>query len=709
MMQSKSGKIGFILWIVGTQILTAQYKIEKLGPEINSDQYDEISPVVTRNGRTLYFTRIGTPEFNRTLIQDEVDLSKTLTEREYFDMLRSVYSQIAEKDVPNPVSSNINQDIWVADSRDQLFDRVYQPGFPLNNALPNSVCSLSPDDNTLVIINHFSRDGSMFKGFSFMDRRADGSYSFPDPIYVHDFYSYSPEVNISMSKDGDVIILSLKRKEGFGENDLYVSFKLKYNLWSEPVNLGPVINTPAREVTPFLSEDKTRLFFASNRPGGKGGMDIYVSRRLDYSWTKWTDPQPLAEPINSIYDDSNPIMIEPNTYIYFTSKRDGTSDIFRADLNPVVKLDQSITLRGTIKNSLTQELMTADLYYGPSRLPTSDLFVKTTDGKFELTVEKKDLLRLSPRKIGFVGKNQLVDVSILAQSKTLIYEIDFYLTPLENEQKVELQNIYFERGTPEVLASSFPELDKLANLMNQNKSMQVRIEGHTDSVGIAHELLDLSRSRAESIKKYLVINKHIGSDRINTVGYGGTRPISPNNSESNRSKNRRVEIYITQSDLSKKIKLSDLPDPTVKPIGQDGQVITSAEEMEFVPELKEEKPNQAVSEIPFPPPVNPPAVTLHHFGDIIFIPNQLAIKESSFVEIRKLVDHLINNGSKKITLVGMCSKTELLSDPGKYALQRAMGVKEYLIFKSIDGARVTVDESQTSLSEFAGVKILITE
>ena len=134
-MQSKSGKIGFILWIVGTQILTAQYKIEKLGPEINSDQYDEISPVVTRNGRTLYFTRIGTPEFNRTLIQDEVDLSKTLTEREYFEMLRSVYSQIAEKDVPNPVSSNINQDIWVADSRDQLFDRVYQPGFPLNNAL----------------------------------------------------------------------------------------------------------------------------------------------------------------------------------------------------------------------------------------------------------------------------------------------------------------------------------------------------------------------------------------------------------------------------------------------------------------------------------------------------------------------------------------------------------------------------------------------
>ena len=217
------------------------------------------------------------------------------------------------------------------------------------------------------------------------------------------------------------------------------------------------------------------------------------------------------------------------------------------------------------------------------------------------------------------------------------------------------------------------------------------------------------RSRAESIKKYLVINKHIGSDRINTVGYGGTRPISPNNSESNRSKNRRVEIYITQSDLSKKIKLSDLPDPTVKPIGQDGQVITSAEEMEFVPELKEEKPNQAVTESPFPPPVNPPAVTLHHFGDIIFIPNQLAIKESSFVEIRKLVDHLINNGSKKITLVGMCSKTELLSDPGKYALQRAMGVKEYLIFKSIDGARVTVDESQTSLSEFAGVKILITE
>ena len=452
----RAGNLMWILVIISIQLSPAQFRLEKLGPEINTSLYDEISPVVSRDGRTLYFTRTGSPEFNRTLIQEEVDLSKTLSESDYIQVLKEVYSEIANKKIESPASSSINQDIWIADSRNKQFDRVFHPGFPINNALPNSICSLSPNEGTLVIINHFARDGSMFKGFSFIDRRSDGSFTFPDPIYVHDFYSNSPEVNLCMSRDGDVVILSLNRKDSQGESDLYVSFKLKYNLWSEPVNLGPVVNSKFRDLTPFISEDKSRLYFASNRPGGNGGTDIYMTKRLDYTWSSWTKPELLISPVNSSFDDSNPVVIEP--FLYFTSKRDGTSDIFRMDYQfhpPVPSINQPIVLRGSIRNSVTLELMDdAHLLFGPSRLATPDQLYVSADGRFEIKLDKSDSYRLLPRKKGFIGKGQLVDVAILDQSTTRSYEIDFYLAPLEVNQKIEINNLYFERGKPNLLPVS---------------------------------------------------------------------------------------------------------------------------------------------------------------------------------------------------------------------------------------------------------------
>ncbi|MEO5583178.1 MAG: hypothetical protein ABIR66_10830, partial [Saprospiraceae bacterium] len=440
------GKVGFILLFFCTKNIIAQYQVDKLGPQINSDQYDEISPVVSRDGRTLYFTRIGTPEFNRTLIQEEIDLSKTLNEADYFQTLKSVYTQIAERDIIDPMHSSINQDIWIADSKDGLFDQVYHPGYPINNALPNSVCSLASGDHTLVIINHFARDGSMYKGFSFMNFKEDGSFSFPDPIYINDFHSNSTDVNLCMSKDGDVIILSLNRSEGLGDNDLYVSFKLKRNLWSEPINLGPQVNSIHRELTPFISEDKTKLYFSSNRPGGIGGMDIYVANRLDYSWKEWSTPELLPEPINSVADDSNPAVVEPNALMYFISRRDGTSDIFKTELLSQNLVYQPITLRGTVRHSLTNEVLSSELFYGISRLPIQNQDVQSLpNGVFEIKLDRADIYKISPRKAGYIGKNQLVDVNMLIQSNILIYEIDFYLTPLDIEQKIEIGNVYFEK------------------------------------------------------------------------------------------------------------------------------------------------------------------------------------------------------------------------------------------------------------------------
>jgi outer membrane protein OmpA-like peptidoglycan-associated protein len=702
-MMKSAGKLIWILVIMSIQHLPAQYLLEKLGPEINSSVYDEISPVVSRDGRTLYFTRTGTPDFNRTLIQDEVDLSKTLSEPAYLQVLKDVYSEIANQRVESPVNSFINQDIWIADSRNHQFDRVFQPGFPINNALPNSVCSLSPIEGTLVIINHFARDGSMFKGFSFIDRKPDGSFTFPDPIYVHDFYSSSPEVNLCMSRDGDVLILSLNRKDSHGENDLYVSFKLKYNLWSEPVNLGPVVNSSFRDLTPFISEDKSRLLFASNRPGGKGGTDIYMTKRLDYTWSSWTKPELLISPVNSPFDDSNPVLIDP--HIYFTSKRDGTSDIFRVEYHPAVpRIEQPIVLKGSIRHSVTGELMEADLWFGASRLPAPDQRHISSDGRFEIKLDKSDVYRLLPKKQGFTGKGQLVDIAVLDQSSARVYEIDFFLVPLEVNQKIEVNNLYFERGKPNLLPVSYPELDRLVDLLDHNPRIRIRIEGHTDSVGNYYELLDLSRARADSVKKYLV-DHGIVSGRIATEGFGGTRPISENNTEENRALNRRVEIFITHADRVSIAQYKNLPDPTVR-ISKD-TIIKSPE----VPTRIDHPPLAAKKELPpaQPPesgPVSPSVEKEIH--RIYFIQNELAIEESSFVQIRRLIDFLVSNPDKKIILKGMCNPTETIPNPALYAKQRAMGVKEYLVFKSIAPDRISVANlNEPDQQDMCGVKVFI--
>jgi outer membrane protein OmpA-like peptidoglycan-associated protein len=680
---------------------------QKLGPEINTDQYDEICPVITRNGRTLFFTRQGSPEFNRTLIYEESDLAKVLAQEEYFSSLKNIFSQIAGKPITDPIASQLNQDIWIADSRYGHFDQVYHPGFPLNNALPNSVCSLSPEDQTYVITNHFYRDGSLQKGFSFIHRKADRSFQFPEPIFIKDFYSNSPEVNFTMSRDADVIILSLLRDHGIGDMDLFICFRLKENLWSEPINMGPVINSSSRDLTPFISHDKSKLFFASNRPGGFGGTDIYVTDRLDLSWKKWSEPKLLPQPINSEADDSNPILTESGEDLYFTSRRDGSSDIFKAQYQePVAALAEPIILKGHFRHAHTEEILDGNLLFGSRDMQLADLTILPITGQFTLTLDRSEIYRFSPRKPGYIGKSQLVDVTILRQDSAKAYEIDFYLSPLPEDQKLDFQNIYFERGTDIVRTDSYEELDRLAVLLKSNPGAQIRIEGHTDSVGIDYELIDLSRKRAESIKKYLVLEKKIGSHRITTVGHGGHRPISPNNTEKNRAKNRRVEIYLTR-DQQKSLQVGDLREPKVIVHYEPLEILETIETKAPISELEKEVIDTEV-------PKNkaqakaPKQKTQSVFGTIQFVENELAIKQLSFDAIHQLITTAQQKPKSTIVLSGHCAKDEKVSFPETFSLQRAKGVKEYLVFKSIAPDRIRIDDNKNN-QDLAGVKVMLEE
>ena len=172
------------------------FVLEKLPASINS-AYDEITPVPSRDGRTLYFTRVGFPDYNRTLLIDSVDMAIKLPPEKYPTTLGEVFSQIAGKTIYNPERSAFNQDIWIAKGDSFDLSRTEHPGYPLNNALPNSMVTITPDPNAFYVINQFERNGNMDRGFSLVRRIADSiGWSFPKSVEITDYYTITSDVSL---------------------------------------------------------------------------------------------------------------------------------------------------------------------------------------------------------------------------------------------------------------------------------------------------------------------------------------------------------------------------------------------------------------------------------------------------------------------------------------------------------------------------------
>jgi len=528
----------FYVGCIGTTVSQTRYVLEKLPPFVNSS-YDEITPVPTRDGKTLFFTRVGYPVFNRTLLVDSVDAALEETPDVYAQTLADAFTQIAEKPVLNPELSAFNQDIWMIEMGDSSFSMQLQhPPYPLNNALPNSLAAMTPDPNAFYILNQFHRNGNMERGFSIITRTNDTLWSFPEPVEIKNYYTITSDVSLTMSYDGQVLLLSATRFDS-RDMDLYVCFREGFNRWGEPQHLGDIVNSDKRETTPYLSEDNSTLFFSSNRVGSSGGNDIFMSKRLDDSWKNWSKPERMEEPINSKADDSQPYFNMTTGNLYFTSKRDGNSDIYRVQIAPPQPTE--LLVNGRILNRKSRELVSgAQVYYSAKGSPRNIL--TAADGTFSLKIPRGVQFELIPSKPGFSGKPENV---VFPWEYYFFREqyIDLWIDPLEVNATIQLQPIFFQQSKPIILEESFPELERLAATMVEMPKLNIRVEGHTDNLGRAEDLLRLSEERAQAIKQFLV-QKGIRADRIDTVGYGAKFPQNNNTSDELRAFNRRVEVRI---------------------------------------------------------------------------------------------------------------------------------------------------------------------
>jgi outer membrane protein OmpA-like peptidoglycan-associated protein len=518
----------------GAQIFT----VEKLPPSINSP-YEEITPVPDRDGNRLFFTRVGYADFDRTLWLDTTDWAKKLKPEAYRKFLGEVYSEIAGYHISDPERSKFNQDVWIARGDSAQFTVVEHPGYPLNNALPNSITAITPDPNAFYCINQFKRTGDMNKGFSIIRYRPDSlKWQFPEPVEIEEYYTITSEVNLTMSFDGQILILSATRHDS-RDMDLYVCFRQDDRHWSAPQNLGSVVNSARRETTPFLSEDHTSLFFSSNRQGNQN--DLYISKRLDDSWTNWSTPIRLVEPINSDADDAQPYFNMSSGYLYFTSKRDGNSDIFRTRLAPPQPTE--LLVKGRIINAQTNETVSDALVrYGAKGMKENIL--RTENGFYELKIPKGVAFELMPQKAGFAGRITKV---VFRRDYYYFREqyVDVYMEPIAVNTKIEMRPLYFAQSKSDILPASHPELERLRDLLKENPGIYIAIEGHTDNLGQPEDLIHLSEIRARSVRQYL-IDAGVEEYRIEAKGYGGSAPLNDNSTDELRSQNRRVEVRVVK-------------------------------------------------------------------------------------------------------------------------------------------------------------------
>ena len=438
-------------------------------------------------------------------------------------------------------------------------------GPPVSTSRHENPLSISADGNTLVLSGNYP--GSLGRGDIFYCTKKGGCWSIPKP-YPAPINSEYFESDAMLTADGRAILFVSSRPGGVGEyhekdklfhgnsngnTDIYV-YITKPDGKSELINLGKTINTPFAERTPFLHPDGKTLYFSSDGHAGLGGLDVFVSTRLnDKSWTEWSEPINLGKEINGPDNDWGYQVTTKGdlAYIAATGRDDsrGGSDIYSIAMPEEAKPWPVTTITGKVTdpdghplaasinwNDLTnnQKLGKAD-----SNAETGEYFIALPAGRLYSYYAEKD---------GYFGESEQIDLN--SSQVFTQYFLDITLFPIQmikesvttGEVGVRVNNIFFDYDKFDLKKESFLELDRWVAFLTKNSELTAEFQGHTDSMGTDEYNQTLSEKRAQAVIKYL--NKiGIAKTRLTAKGYGESRPVADNVTDEGRSRNRRVEVY----------------------------------------------------------------------------------------------------------------------------------------------------------------------
>jgi len=541
--------------------ISGQSIIENLGKNVNS-VYSELRPTISPDGKILYFVVQGNPLNN------------------------------------NHKKDKSIQDVWYSTlDSNGVWTKAERCPSSINLTSGNAVFWISLDGKSILIRGAFEDGKYLGRGFSLCNKNGS-TWSNPQRLEIKGYNNMSVDEfdGAYLSTDGKKLLLYMSEEKNSLLNDIYVSFFEKDNEWTRPQKIMDDVSTlDYDEISPFLSSDDITMYFSSNRPGGFGNYDIWMTKRIDETWTKWSKPVNMGSSINSSKWDAYFSTDAKGEYGYISSKTKsiGGTDIGRVKLtdnqkpNPVVFvygkiqtenpndsivglqvafneiLDKVDSIEQIQNKSIKSIVDSTDNSYR-GILPYGKKYgLKITADNYKTHIDTLDLviqgsyqelhnqtsLKVENSKI----ENKIDAGNVVKKGKNKIEKkknIDA-LKEISNSSNIEvgetylIDNILFDFDKSTLNKSSFEQLNKAVMLLKKNPRVKIELSAHTDSVGSVIYNDSLSNKRAKVAAEY-IISKGVAPKRISSKGYGDSMPIESNETPEGRSLNRRVEIKIIQ-------------------------------------------------------------------------------------------------------------------------------------------------------------------
>jgi outer membrane protein OmpA-like peptidoglycan-associated protein len=490
-----------------------------------NSQYDEQAPMITPDGKVMYFTVTGHPD-----------------------------NMGGKKDL-----GDIWYSVWLGDR----WGPAIHAGKVINDEGYDAVIGFSHDGERMFLANNYQ---ATTQGFSLAHKTADG-WSKPEYIRIPYFRNRAPYTFAYFSITAEALVFSAEPfGDTFGAEDIYVSL-LELGKWSEPKNLGNIINTGQQEWAPSLSADGRILYFSTTARKGYGSFDVYYSERLDDTWTNWSPPVNMGANVNTEGRELHYRTVPGTKLAIYTSTQnsDGYGDIrvFTPPPNlqdsliaqrpdTIVKLveivrDKPITAQEKLfrVSGRVTDSKTASPIRGATVSFHSDTTYKATagrDGRYDVRFPSVNEYTVRIEAPGYVGSFEKLDVRTY---ELMFLEMNFKLQPIEIGATVNLKSVLFKQSLPDLLPESNDELDLVVSFLKDNPKVEILLSGHTDNRGDPAHNKNLSEKRVQKVKEYLV-SKGISARRIEGKGFGGSQPIADNKTEATRRLNRRVEFTIVK-------------------------------------------------------------------------------------------------------------------------------------------------------------------
>jgi len=349
----------------------------------------------------------------------------------------------------------------------------------------------------------------------------------------------------SIAPDGRTLYFASNRPGGYGGQDIWMSVLQDDGMWSEPINLGDSINTGGNEGSPFIHYDNQTLYFVSDGHPGLGGMDIFYSRRKpDGTWGR---PVNLGYPINSHKNEISFYVNSTGDMAYISSDRPGGKggqDLYVFELYREARPLAVSYLQGRLFDAGSH--LPLDARFEIINLRTGQVVARAesdmVSGDFLVSLPSDGSYALNISRDGYLFHSEHFELGSIA-NQIQPKAIDIPLAEIKQGESIVLRNIFFETNEFHLRPESTQELERLVRMMRENPSIRIEISGHTDNVGTESLNQRLSENRAKAVYDFLV-SRGISSNRLKFAGYGMSKPIAPNDTEEGRAQNRRTEIQI---------------------------------------------------------------------------------------------------------------------------------------------------------------------